>query len=128
MPRLGQMLTLRIDAKCVGDERIGEKCVRRADPLGLSVLANQNIVADTNRHVEIVQRHDFQLVTHVEMVGRLVKDENLRFLCQGTGHHDALTLAARQCAEVPIGESVQVEYRQDTLNDPFVACSICSKT
>ena len=40
------------------------------------------------------QRQHFKLMVDIEMVCRLIKDQELGLLRQGTRHHDALTLTA----------------------------------
>src|ERR1043166_6050318 len=50
------------------------------------------------------QVEDFSLTRDVQLAGRLVQQENLRFLCQSHSNDDALAFASAQLIEDSAGE------------------------
>ena len=87
---------------------------RRSHALDAPRLHDDEEVGEHRREIHIVQRSDhadmkpphqaqqMQLVPDVEMVRRLIEDEQLRLLHKAACEHDALLLAARECVETAL--------------------------
>jgi hypothetical protein len=100
----------------------GVGCAERPYP---PPIDEANAVAPARCDVDVVERRDdghteprchvqqFELMANVEMIGRLVEDEERRFLRNRPGEQDALGFAARQCGERlmrEIGQSDDIEH------------------
>ncbi len=91
--------------------------VEDGDPV--TVLGRETQVVQGDEHSETASGEGAQkfehaeLVTQVEMIGRFVEQQNLRFLRERTGNRDALAFTAGQCGDVAVGmrgEGDLVEY------------------
>lgn len=94
----------------------GEDLGRRPGRDDRSVVHDDHLVTELRRQVQVVERSDrgdpqfagerqeFELVAHIEVVRRLVEDENARALCKRSGEHDPLALAARKGLPRSVGE------------------------
>ena len=70
------------------------------------------------------QLEHFELMSDVEVVCRLVQDQQARFLRKRTSDHDSLALAPRKGSQMSIGKAVQVQPFKRIANDPFVTRAV----
>ena len=102
---IAEAFTPGLNVEGVRDGLLGQDLGRGAKAQGPARLKQKNIVADARCQVQIMQRRDdserevtdqlehLQLVPDIKMVGWLIEDQQLWFLCQGAGDHDALAFA-----------------------------------
>ncbi len=111
MTRQWMGIDQRLQAEHLLQQLGGQHFGRRADGHQTALVEHAEAVAEGRRQVEVVEAgqrrqaqcldlaQQFELVARVEVVGRLVEDQHLRLLHQGTGEQSALLLATREAGE-----------------------------
>ena len=73
---------------------------------------------DSERAVEMSDQFEyFDLITHVEVGGRLVEDQDLRLLRDRHGDPRALSFPAREGGENPLSEMGETRHRERAVDD-----------
>ena len=133
-----QSFPSRINFEGAGQDAFRQHGFWRAEPKRSSGIQKQDIVTRTCCHVQIMKRRDdcqgqvpdqlehFELMSDVEVVCRLVQDQQARFLRKRTSDHDSLALAPRKGSQMSIGKAVQVQPFKRIANDPFVTRAVAN--
>lgn len=105
--------------KCPGNQVRRQHLINRPEGKRVAIFQDQQIIRKALHEIQIMQRghnchpkpthkaQHLKLVANVQMVGRLVQNDQPRFLRQGPRHHDALPLTARERAEGTGCEALQ---------------------
>ena len=107
--------------------------VRGTDIVYVPLMHHDHLVGELGGDIDVMAYHDYQyafldrellqhlghiqLMSHIEVRGRLVEKEDLRLLDQTPGQHDLLMLSGGELVEVPHGEMGYPEHLQCVVHD-----------
>ena len=70
------------------------------------------------------QLHQHNLMSNIQMIGRLIQNQCRGLLCKGTGENDSLLFASRQCRKASVRKLLHLNPLQSFLYNLIILCII----
>ena len=122
----------RLQAEHLLQQLDGEHLGEHADDHQTALVEHAEAVAEGRRQIQIMEAgqdrqtqcldlaKQFELVTQVEVVGRLVEDQQLRLLHQSTNEQGALLLTARETGKKLLPQIAQTNTNQRLIHQTLI--------